>query len=118
MGGVFIIGGGRTWGEALRQVTGDVNKQVPAGSHRIVWDVLAEREKLAGENICFKVVANYSARFTVNGVSFEMVRVEGGTFRMGATSEQEDDAYSDEKPVHSVILSSYHIGKTEVTQAL
>ena len=48
--------GGRTWGEALRQVTGDVNKQVPAGSHRIVWNVLAEREKLAGENICFKVL--------------------------------------------------------------
>ena len=110
--------GGRTWGEALRQVTGDVNKLVPAGRHRIVWDVLAEREKLAGANICFKVVANYSARFTVNGVSFEMVRVEGGTFRMGATAEQEDEAWDDEMPVHSVTLSSYYIGKTEVTQAL
>ena len=116
--------GGRTWGEPLKQVNGDVNKQVPAGSHRIVWDVLAEREKLAGANICFKVEVNSGrftedgGRFTVNGVSFEMVRVEGGTFRMGATSEQDDDAYSDEKPVHSVILSSYYIGKTEVTQAL
>ena len=110
--------GGSTWGDPLRQVTGDVNKQVPAGSHRIVWDVLSEREMLAGANICFKVVTNYYARFTVNGVSFEMVRVEGGTFRMGATTEQEDDADSDEKPVHSVTLSSYYIGKTEVTQAL
>ncbi len=109
--------GGRTWSAPLKQVTGDVNKQVPAGSHRIVWDVLSEREKLAGANICFKVEVN-SGRFTVNGVSFEMVRVEGGTFRMGATSEQEDEAYSDEKPVHSVTLSSYYIGKTEVTQAL
>ena len=110
--------GGSTWSKPLRQVTGDVNKQVPAGSHRIVWDVLSEREKLAGENICFKVVTNYSVIFTVNGVSFEMVRVKGGTFRMGATSEQEDEADSDEKPVHSVTLSSYYIGKTEVTQAL
>ena len=109
--------GGRTWGEPLRQVTGDVNKQVPAGSHRIVWDVLAEREKLAGANICFKVEAN-SGRFSVNGVSFEMVRVEGGTFRMGATSEQGSDAEGDKKPVHSVTLSGYYIGKTEVTQAL
>ena len=109
--------GGRTWGAPLKQVTGDVNKQVQAGSHRIVWDVLSEREKLAGANISFKVEAN-SGRFMVNGVSFEMVRVEGGTFRMGATSEQEDDARSDEKPVHSVTLSSYYIGKTEVTQAL
>ena len=109
--------GGRTWGEPLRQVTGDVNKQVQAGSHRIVWNVLAEREKLSGANICFKVVAN-SGRFTVRGVSFEMVRVEGGTFRMGATSEQGSDVWDNEKPVHSVTLSGYYIGKTEVTQAL
>lgn len=118
VGGVFCsTDGGRTWSNPLKQVTGDVNKQVPAGSHRIVWDVLSEREKLAGANICFKVEVN-SGKFTVNGVSFEMVRVEGGTFRMGATSEQEDEADSDEKPVHSVTLSSYYIGKTEVTQAL
>ena len=109
--------GGRTWGVPLKQVTGDVNKQVQAGSHRIVWDVLSEREKLAGANICFKVEVN-SGRFTVNGVSFEMVRVEGGTFRMGATSEQGSDADGDEKPVHSVTLSGYYIGKTEVTQVL
>ena len=118
VGDVFCsTDGGRTWSKPLRQVTGDVNKHVQAGSHRIVWDVLSEREKLSGANICFKVVAN-SGRFTVRGVSFEMVRVEGGTFRMGATSEQEDEADSDEKPVHSVTLSSYYIGKTEVTQAL
>ena len=109
--------GGRTWGEPLRQVTGDVNKKVQAGSHRIVWDVLSEREKLAGANISFKVEAN-SCRFMVNGVSFEMVRVEGGIFRMGATSEQKDEAWDREKPVHSVTLSGYYIGKTEVTQVL
>ncbi len=55
---------------------------------------------------------------TVNGVSFTMVAVEGGTFKMGATSEQGNDAYSDEKPVHSVTLSDYYIGETEVTQEL
>lgn len=71
VGGVFCsTDGGRTWGEPLRRVTGDVNKQVPAGCHRIVWDVLSEREKLAGANICFKVEVN-SGRFMVNGVSFE-----------------------------------------------
>ncbi|MBQ9363483.1 MAG: SUMF1/EgtB/PvdO family nonheme iron enzyme [Bacteroidaceae bacterium] len=56
--------------------------------------------------------------FTVNGVSFVMVPVEGGTFQMGATSEQGSDAFDSEKPVHSVTLSSYSIGQTEVTQAL
>jgi formylglycine-generating enzyme required for sulfatase activity len=46
-----------------------------------------------------------------------MVYVQGGTFMMGATSEQGSDAYSDEKPVHYVTLSNYYIGKYEVTQA-
>ena len=56
--------------------------------------------------------------FIVGGVSFTMVYVPGGTFTMGATSEQDSDADSDEKPIHSVMLSGYHIGQTEVTQAL
>ena len=56
--------------------------------------------------------------FTVNGVSFKMIKVEGGTFNMGATSEQGSDAGSNEYPVHSVTLSDYYIGETEVTQEL
>ena len=54
----------------------------------------------------------------VGNVQFEMVYVEGGTFRMGATEEQGRDAWDNEKPVHRVTLSSYLIGKHEVTQAL
>lgn len=56
--------------------------------------------------------------FTVNGVSFEMIAVKGGTFTMGGTAEQSSDARSDEKPTHSVTLSDYYIGKFEVTQEL
>ena len=59
--------------------------------------------------------------FTVNGVTFTMKKVEGGTFTMGATSEQVNSGYSinsDELPTHSVTLSDYYIGETEVTQAL
>ena len=47
-----------------------------------------------------------------------MVPVEGGTFTMGATSEQGSDVSDDEKPAHQVTLSDYYIGQTEVTQAL
>lgn len=54
----------------------------------------------------------------MKGVSFDIIFVEGGTFTMGATHEQEDDAYDDEQPTHSVTLSSFMIGKYEVTQAL
>ena len=56
--------------------------------------------------------------FRVKGVEFKMIKVEGGTFSMGATSEQGSVAYKDEKPVHSVTLSDYYIGETEVTQEL
>ena len=56
--------------------------------------------------------------YYANGVSFEMVRVEGGTFTMGAIAEQGSDANENEKPAHQVTLSSYMIGKTEVTQEL
>ena len=51
--------------------------------------------------------------YTVNGVIFKMVEVEGGTFQMGSNTGKDN-----EKPVHSVTLSSYSIGETEVTQAL
>lgn len=62
--------------------------------------------------------ASYSnGTLTVNGIKYNMVWVDGGTFRMGATSEQGSEI-SDEKPVRSVTLSGYYIGKTEVTQAL
>ena len=54
----------------------------------------------------------------VNGVKFQMVRVQGGTFQMGATSEQGNDVSINEKPIHSVTLSDYHIGQTQVTQEL
>ena len=53
-----------------------------------------------------------------NGINIEMVKVEAGSFNMGATPEMEnpDDR---EKPVHRVTLTNnYYIGKYEVTQAL
>ncbi|MDE5610779.1 MAG: SUMF1/EgtB/PvdO family nonheme iron enzyme [Odoribacter sp.] len=54
---------------------------------------------------------------TISGASFDMVYVQGGTFRMGA-SEDDDEALDWEKPVHEVTLSDYYIGKYEVTQGL
>lgn len=53
-----------------------------------------------------------------NGISIDMVRVEAGTFMMGATSEMQNP-WDNEKPVHQVTLTNdYYIGKYEVTQAL
>ena len=69
-----------------------------------------------GEQVDFTVTN--AQTITVNGVSFTMIAVQGGTFTMGATAEQGSDANSDEKPTHKVTLSDYMIGETEVTQEL
>ena len=55
--------------------------------------------------------------FTVDGVPFKMIRVEGGSFMMGSP-DNDSDAYDWEKPQHRVTLSDYYIGETQVTQAL
>lgn len=68
--------------------------------------------------------------FTVNGVSFRMIAVKGGTFTMGATQKQLDfqmnelgmedyELSKQDQPAHQVTLTyDYHIGETEVTQEL
>ncbi len=56
--------------------------------------------------------------FTVGGVTFKMIKVEHGTFTMGATPEMEDPD-GDENPAHKVTLTKdYYIAETQVTQAL
>jgi formylglycine-generating enzyme required for sulfatase activity len=50
---------------------------------------------------------------TYGGLNLEMVWIPRGTFPMGSRSAQ---AYSDEMPVHAVILDGFWLGKCEVTQ--
>lgn len=50
-------------------------------------------------------------------VFMEMVYVKGGTFTMGASQEQIDMGYDNEKPAHEVTLSSFYMGKYPVTVA-
>ena len=85
--------------------------------------VLQVKDESTGEiqTVNINVVGNAIAQkqtFTVHGVTFNMIKVEGGTFIMGATSEQEGYATSAEYPAHKVTLSTYYISETEVTQAL
>lgn len=51
--------------------------------------------------------------FTVNGVTFKMMPVKGGTFIMGSDIEDLWARYP-----HEVTLSDFYIGETEVTQEL
>ena len=52
----------------------------------------------------------------ISNLVSSMVYVEGGTFTMGATSEQSVEANNDESPTHQVTLTSFNIGRYEVTQ--
>ena len=56
-------------------------------------------------------------KFTVNGVSFNMIHVNGGTFMMG-TQEEWCDGNANEHPSHHVTLDRFCIAKTEVTREL
>lgn len=55
-------------------------------------------------------------RRVLSNLMANMVQVQGGTFMMGATDEQIDEAADSEWPVHEVTLSSFRIGRYEVTQ--
>ena len=88
-------------------------------------------ENLAGMQDAAKAfmdrIQNYNAtpevipgQYTVNGVTFQMVDVEGGTFYMGVDSATvyDGNANIDELPAHEVTVSSFSIAETEVTQEL
>jgi len=52
-----------------------------------------------------------------SALDIEMICVDGGTFMMGATSEQISDCFDNEKPPHQVSVNHFAIGKYPVTQA-
>ncbi|MBQ9465378.1 MAG: formylglycine-generating enzyme family protein [Muribaculaceae bacterium] len=88
------------------------DKQVDVGDVNLLLDYILDPSAFNDEPQV------ESKTYTVNGVTFKMVAVAGGTFTMGATSEQGSDAYNSEKPAHQVTLSDYWIGETEVTEGL
>ncbi len=112
--------GGVNYAATPKSMTGDVGKGVTAGHKKIVWNLLNDRTDWDITRARFKVVAEDKSKktFTFNGVSFTMIAVEGGTFTMGCISEQGSYCFDNEKPAHTVTLSDYYIGQTEVTQAL
>ena len=48
-------------------------------------------------------------------VPIKMIKVEGGTFEMGATVEQGKDAFDSERPRHKVTISSFEISEAPIT---
>jgi formylglycine-generating enzyme required for sulfatase activity len=97
---------GITWSLPLKNVSGDVGGNISGGEKKIIWEVLEECDNLQQDNIKFKVVIGFNKTFEP-----EMVFVEGGNFKMGNAKGERN-----EQPVHEVTLSSFNIGKFEITQ--
>ncbi|MBQ7622777.1 MAG: SUMF1/EgtB/PvdO family nonheme iron enzyme [Bacteroidales bacterium] len=54
----------------------------------------------------------------IDGISYEMVHVPGGKFKMGSMVKKPANSFNYSQPAHQVSLRSFKIGATEVTQAL
>ena len=80
----------------------------------ILWGISSSEKREEAERK--KRETGYSnGILKVNGIEYPMVYVSGGSFMMGS-DDSDPDYY--ENPVHRVTLSSYRIGKYEVTQEL
>ena len=95
---------------ASDDIYGDVNKDGEVN----IADVNAVVEVILGMPV---TPPQQNKTFTVNGVTFNMVKVDGGTFIMGA-DDDDTEARPDERPSRMVQVSDYYIGQTEVTQGL
>ena len=100
---------------------GDYRKKIPdlieALRHKLG---MSQPQPVEGNQIVKESIPVKPSIETINvkGVSFKMIRVEGGTFIMGATPEQKDDAVRNEKPAHQETVSTFYIGETPVTNLL
>lgn len=104
--------GGQNYTIVPRTLSGDIGEKVTGGRGKmIIWDVLSDVRRLEGQTYVFKVQAKTRGGATFAGI--EMVFIPGGTFQMGDTFGDGDE---DEKPVHTVTVSDFYLGKYEVTQ--
>lgn len=100
------------------------NYQADAGKYREIYDLFNNMEKsYPGDLATYNKIKQdkkdkegqlmeqlkLTKRKELEAMMVNMIAVEGGTFNMGSKEEK------DEKPIHSVTLSTYSIGKYPVT---
>jgi formylglycine-generating enzyme required for sulfatase activity len=105
-------------GANIRLVTGDYTVEMRSGSETKNQRVSVNKDQTSNLKFSFEAKAQTTTTITPSSTQTQqtstpanMVFVEGGTFQMGS-----NDGESDEKPVHQVTVSSFYIGKYEVTQ--
>jgi formylglycine-generating enzyme len=100
--------GGSTWTVPAATFLADsaIGPNIAPGRRRIQWDSKADLPGVFGTNFRIKVTADDGASGP------DMVRIPGGTFQMGDSFSEGD---SDERPVHTVTLSSFYMSRCEIT---
>lgn len=111
-------------GEKLSSVTPFAYKG-PEGAHTVELKAEGYNDERStihvelNQKLKHHITMRAAGSFSVNGISYEMVQVQGGTFFMGSMAKNDKHTtFNYEQPVHEVTLRSFCIGKTEVTQAL
>ncbi|MDR1955468.1 MAG: SUMF1/EgtB/PvdO family nonheme iron enzyme [Treponema sp.] len=89
----------------------NVNSMV-SGTAYYFWVASVQDGQESGKS---PVVTVRTAAIPVNPVPDGFVRINGGTFTMGSPAS-EAERYNDEGPQHQVRVSSFYMGKYEVTQ--
>ena len=78
---------------------------------------IESKEKMETDSVNIETTALLpSSNSIIERIMDNMILVEGGIFKMGATQEQGKDAYKTEMPIQTVRLYDFYIGKYEVTQ--
>ena len=103
--------GGSTWTVPAVSFTGDIGANISPGSGKyIIWNCGADLPGVYGTNYKVKITANDGKTI----VPPDMVLIPGGTFQMG---DSFGGGYPNERPVHTVTLDSFYIGKYEITNS-
>jgi len=93
-------------------VTGDIGSGVTTGFGKsMVWDMGADWNEQLATLSCTVVADDTPIPPAPSG----MVLIPAGTFQMGSSSFREGGYF--EMPVHSVYVSAFYMGQTEVTKA-
>ena len=103
-----------------RKAKEEANRLAEAERKKKAQDALLKEQALLAESKRKREaeearLANLAQQSPIISNTMEFVRVSGGTFKMGCGSWQ-SDCYDDEKPVQTVRVGSFDIGKYEVTQ--
>ena len=111
--------------QTVRDFLDELSDSLPNESHLTTQSVETalketprEEENTIIIDTCSPEVQNASIDFDIDGVTFKMLRVEGGTFDMKETVSSGFLGLSTKEIIQKTTLSDYYIGKTEVTQAL